>query len=81
MRRLVCREKRHAISTSLLRAQHAMAEVGVCVAPEPHGLGEGGSNVRVMAVGCTVVGPVAVGCSWARSIATLFEVAKVSFAF
>ena len=28
-------------------------------------------NERVMAVGCTVVGPVAVGCAWARFTATL----------
>ena len=34
-------------------------------------VGKGGSNVRVVAVGCTVVGPVAVWCSWARSTATL----------
>ena len=57
---------RRAISTSLLRVQHAMAEVGVCVAPEPHGLGEGSPNACAMVVACTVVGPVAVGCSWAR---------------
>ena len=43
-----------------------MAEVGVCVAPEPHGLGEGRPNACAMVVACTVVGPVAVGCSWAR---------------
>ena len=57
---------RRAISTSLPRVQHAMAEVGVCVAPEPHGLGEGSPNACAMVVACTVVGPVAVGCSWAR---------------
>ena len=57
---------RRAISTSIMRVQHAMAEVGVCVAPEPHGLGEGSPNACAMVVACTVVGPVAVGCSWAR---------------
>ena len=48
------------------KTRYAMAEVGVCVALEPHGLGEGGPNACVMVVACTVVGTVAVGCSWAR---------------
>ena len=65
---------RRAISTSLPRVQHAMAEVGVCVAPEPHGLGEGSPNACAMVVACTVVGPVAVGCSWAR-YAVIYTVA------
>ena len=62
----VSRERLRPISTSLVRVQHAHAEVGVCVAPEPHGLGEGSPNACAMVVACTVVGPVAVGCSWAR---------------
>ena len=57
---------RRPISTSLVRVQHALVEVHVCVAPEPLGLGEGSSNACLMLVACTVVGPVAVGCSWAR---------------
>ena len=35
--------------------QHALAEVAVCVALEPHGLDEGSSNVCLMVVACTVV--------------------------
>ena len=53
------------MSTSLVRVLHVLAEVDVCVAPEPHGLGEGSSNVCLMAVTCPVIGPVAIGCSWA----------------
>ncbi len=71
MLRLVRREKASSDVDSPVRVQRALAEVGVCVAPEPHGLGEGTSNACVMAVPCTVVGPVAVGCSWARSTAIL----------
>ena len=67
MRRLVRRENASPDLDLSAYVQHAQAEVAVCVAPEPHGLGEGSSKERVMAVGCTVVGPVAVGCSWARS--------------
>ena len=39
-----------------------------CVAPEPHGLGGGSSNVCAMVVACTVVGAVVlvVGCSRGR---------------
>ena len=48
------------MSTSLMRVQHALAEVAVCVALEPHGLDEGSSNVCLMVVACTVVGAVAV---------------------
>ena len=49
------------------RVEHMLVEVDVCVAPEPHGLGMGGSNVSGMVVACPVVGPVPVGCSRARS--------------
>ena len=80
MRRLVHRENASPDLDSMVRIQHAMAKVGVCVALEPHELGEGSSNERVMAVGCTVVGPVAVGCSWARYTSD-FPVAQDSFAF
>ena len=62
----VSRERLRPISTSLVRVQHAHAEVDVCVAPEPLGLGVGGPNVSVVVVACPAVGPVAVGCSWAR---------------
>ena len=69
------------ISTSHSGVLHALVEVAVCVALEPHGLGEGGSNARVMAVGCTVVGPVAVGGSragptvilWSRHFLSVFR--------
>ena len=72
MRRLVRRENASSDIDSLVHVQRVLAEVGVCVvAPEPHGLGEGSSNVCLVVVACTVVGPVAVGCSWARSTATL----------
>jgi len=72
MRRLVRRENAPSdLDLAGVCTQHALAEVDVCVAPEPHGLGEGSSNVRVMVVACTVVGTVAVGCSWARSTALL----------
>ena len=45
---------RRPIPTSLVHVQHALAEVAVCVALEPHGLGEGGSksNACVMVVAC-----------------------------
>ena len=69
MRQLVRRENASPdpdLAGRLVHVQHAHAEVGVCVAPEPHGLGEGSSNACVTVVACTVVGPVAVGCSWAR---------------
>ena len=49
------------------RVEHMLVEVDVCVVPEPHGLGVGGSNVSGMVVACPVAGPVPVGCSWARS--------------
>ena len=66
MRRLVRRENAAPDPdlADVCTASHV--EVGVCVAPEPHGLGEGSSNACVTVVACTVVGLVAVGCSWAR---------------
>ena len=76
MRRLVRRENASSDLDLAGACQHALAEVDVCVAPEPHGLGEGGSNVRVMVVTCTVVGLVAVGCSWARFTQRLYSQAK-----
>ena len=71
MRRLVRRENASPDLDLSAYVQRAQAEVGVCVAPEPHGLGEGSSNACIMAVACTVVGPVAVGCSWAGSSVVL----------
>ena len=57
-------------------ASHAVVEAGVCVAPEPQGLIEGGPSVSGMRVACTKVGPVAVnGCY------SCLTVAIFSFAF
>ena len=71
MRRLVRRENASPDLDLSAYVQRAQAEVGVCVAPEPHGLGEGSSNACIMVAACTVVGPVAVGCSWAGSSVVL----------
>ena len=37
-----------------------LVEVDVCVAPEPHGLVEGGANVSRMVMGSAAVGAVSV---------------------
>ena len=53
----------------------AGVEVGVCVAPEPLGLVEGGSIVSEMVVACTRVGLVAVnGCYRYLTVAQNFLV-------
>ena len=51
------------MSTSTGVCLTAVVEVDVCVASEPHGLDERGSNESATVMVCTVVGPVAVGCS------------------
>ena len=67
MRRRVCRESASPdLGLSGARGQRVLAEVGVCVAPEPHELGEGSSNVCVMGVACTVVGLVTAVGRWSR---------------
>ena len=71
MRRLVRRENASPDLDLSAYVQRAQAEVAVCVAPEPHGLGEGSSGACIVVVACTVVGPVAVGCSWAGSSVVL----------
>ena len=61
MRLLVRRENgSRDLDLHAQRGSHAVVEAGVCVAPEPHGLVEGGANVSVMVVACTRVGLVAV---------------------
>ena len=47
MRRLVRRENASPDLDLSAYVQRAQAEVGVCVAPEPHGLGEGSSNACI----------------------------------
>ena len=71
MRRLVRRENASADLDLSAYVQRAQAEVGVCVAREPHGLDEGSSNESAMVTVCTVVGTVAVGCSRAGSTVVL----------
>ena len=61
------------MSTSTGVCLTAVVEVDVCVASEPHGLDERGSNESSTVMVCTVVGPVAVGCSWARFPAILWS--------
>ena len=61
------------MSTSTGVCLTAVVEVDVCVASEPHGLDERGSNESATVMVCTVVGPVAVGCSWARFPAILWS--------
>ena len=67
MRRLVRHEIAPYELDLSLRCTHTLAEVDVCVALEPHGLGERSPNVSGIVTACTVVGPVAVGCSRAGS--------------
>ena len=66
LKQLVCRENASSDVDLSVRVQHALVEVDVCVAPEPHGLHEGSSRVCRMVVACPVVGTVAAGCAWAR---------------
>ena len=61
------------MSTSTGVCLTAVVEVDVCVASEPHGLDERGSNESATVMVCTVVGPVAVGCSWPRFPAILWS--------
>ena len=61
------------MSTSTGVCLMAVVEVDVCVASEPHGLDERGSNESATVMVCSVVGPVAVGCSWARFPAILWS--------
>ena len=66
LKQLVSRENASSDVDLSVRAQHALVEVDVCVAPEPLGLHEGSSRVCRMVVACRVVGTVAAGCAWAR---------------
>ena len=60
-------------STTVGAVSHAVVEAGVCVAPEPQGLVEGGPSVSGMRVACTKVGPVAVnGCYSCLTVAIFY---------